>query len=634
MPPDAETGDAPAAGDATASPQGDADAGGAPATQDGGATGDAASADGGAQGDTADGSDHDADQQDGGVEPPPCDDGNPCTVDEWNGSECVTSPAPDDTPCDDADACTQDDHCVSGSCAGTQMGCPNDGNPCTKVVCDPTVGCIAQPALDDTPCDDGDACTLDDACVDGQCVASVTEQCDDDDPCTADLCDAASGCVHQPLDPCPHTGDGLWARRFGGGGTQRATAVAARPGGGVLAAGTFDTGFGLESTLLDDPVSGESDAWVAAWQPLGDFAWASPIGGAGGEEVVALAPAAGGGVVAVGRFDHTLVAGDVSLSAKGLEDGFLLSLDAQGTPQWGLQAGYTNDDAIEDAVVTSSGKVVAVGSFRTLLEFAGSTFLADDLDGMILTVSADGQPLAAVQVEGPLGTDARAVAAASDGTLVVTGTFHSAVTLGDVELAGAGGIDTFVARLDTDGFVTGGWVVGGAGSEKVSDVAVAADGTVIVTGWYQGNGQFGDGQVEFSNAQSDDVFVAAFDPQGNAAWHRVFGSGKPDYAQALGVAPDGYVTVIGQTEGALPVGATTLTSESNWTIFLFSLDPTGEVAWAQASPGAFEDAVQHLAVDAVGHLFAAGGFEQKTSLGGLTLLSQGGEDIYLYKLAP
>ena len=98
-----------------------------------------------------------------------------------------------DDDCDDQDACDGAESCVAGRCEeGTALDCGEDG-PCLNTSCDPLVGCVVEYL--DSGCDDGDACTLGDSCVDGACVGNAVS-CDDDDPCTDDSCDASAGCVH------------------------------------------------------------------------------------------------------------------------------------------------------------------------------------------------------------------------------------------------------------------------------------------------------------------------------------------------------------------------------------------------------------------------------------------------------
>ncbi len=153
-----------------------------------------------------------------GQEGLPCDDGDPCTLDDACASGLCAGTAPancndgnpctDDSclpqsgclhiqnsaPCNDADACTTGDLCVEGMCQGGGILSCNDGNPCTDDSCDPQKGCVVQ--LNQAACDDGNACTGPDQCKGGSCVATGLLGCKDDNPCTDDACDPAVGCTH------------------------------------------------------------------------------------------------------------------------------------------------------------------------------------------------------------------------------------------------------------------------------------------------------------------------------------------------------------------------------------------------------------------------------------------------------
>ena len=97
--------------------------------------------------------------------------------------------------CDDGDKCTEADACVSGKCIGKDKLC-NDNNPCTNDACDKVTGnCTAKQF--DGPCDDGNACTKSDNCVEGKCSGPQVD-CDDKNTCSTDICDTVKGCQHLP----------------------------------------------------------------------------------------------------------------------------------------------------------------------------------------------------------------------------------------------------------------------------------------------------------------------------------------------------------------------------------------------------------------------------------------------------
>ncbi len=123
-----------------------------------------------------------------------CSDGNPCTEDTCNTGLLLCEHANITGPCSDGNACTTNDACVDGACAGGPPPECSDGNVCTDDVCNPATGC--EHLNNTSPCDDGDACTTNDACADGTCAGGPAPNCDDGNGCTDDSCNPATGCVH------------------------------------------------------------------------------------------------------------------------------------------------------------------------------------------------------------------------------------------------------------------------------------------------------------------------------------------------------------------------------------------------------------------------------------------------------
>lgn len=71
---------------------------------------------------------------------------------------CKSATAPADSPCDDGDACTLQDQCgAAGVCLGTPKVC-DDGLPCTTDTCDASTGACQYPPI-------ADHCAIDGVCV-------------------------------------------------------------------------------------------------------------------------------------------------------------------------------------------------------------------------------------------------------------------------------------------------------------------------------------------------------------------------------------------------------------------------------------------------------------------------------------
>jgi hypothetical protein len=133
------------------------------------------------------------------IDCPPCSDGDPCTVDTCNTATgaCVRTNA-----CEDHNDCTSDLCSASGtgfSCSSLprNFGTCEDGNPCTQGTrC--FSGQCRSPLYTDFICSDSSACTGTDLCAAGVCSSGPPANCDDGNSCTSDTCDVVLGCRHVP----------------------------------------------------------------------------------------------------------------------------------------------------------------------------------------------------------------------------------------------------------------------------------------------------------------------------------------------------------------------------------------------------------------------------------------------------
>lgn len=122
-----------------------------------------------------------------------CGGGNPndCVVCNATPGSCTPL---DGVTCNDGNACTSNDACITGACIGVTVLC-DDGNPCTADACDKVLGCTTPPAPNGTACNDNNACTTSDTCQGGTCTGSAPLPCDDGIYCNGtETCSAQFGC--------------------------------------------------------------------------------------------------------------------------------------------------------------------------------------------------------------------------------------------------------------------------------------------------------------------------------------------------------------------------------------------------------------------------------------------------------
>jgi len=114
---------------------------------------------------------------------------------------CSYPAKPDRTVCDDGNACTTNDACQAGTCAGAYPVVCTALDQCHAAgTCDPSTGVCSNPVMaDGTACDDENACTQTDTCQSGACTGADPVICAAPDQChNAAACDPSTGVCSDP----------------------------------------------------------------------------------------------------------------------------------------------------------------------------------------------------------------------------------------------------------------------------------------------------------------------------------------------------------------------------------------------------------------------------------------------------
>jgi len=139
-------------------------------------------------------------------------DGNECTNDVCNGGGLCTHPnKPEGSSCDDGQYCTIWEACWNGSCGDGLPRTCSGGDQCNEPYCDEaTDQCRTRPKPNGTPCDDGQYCTTGETCQGGSCSGSTPRICSGGQCCyeeTDSCAPCPPPCTNQP-NGTPCTDDG------------------------------------------------------------------------------------------------------------------------------------------------------------------------------------------------------------------------------------------------------------------------------------------------------------------------------------------------------------------------------------------------------------------------------------------
>ena len=129
----------------------------------------------------------------------PCPGGTPpCAIGLCDTmGQCKPQNAGKGIACDDGLACTSDDACNGGGICVGKDACPQ-GEPCVVRSCGPSGCSITKLDNPNDACDPGSACVVNAVCVQGACTGEPL-QCDAQDQCHAASCVPTVGCVQTPL---------------------------------------------------------------------------------------------------------------------------------------------------------------------------------------------------------------------------------------------------------------------------------------------------------------------------------------------------------------------------------------------------------------------------------------------------
>jgi hypothetical protein len=279
---------------------------------------------------------------------------------------------------------------------------------------------------------------------------------------------------------------------------------------------------------------------------------------------------AAGGVTIAGSFSADLDLGAGRLPWHGANDAFFGRLDGSGQTLWGAGTGDESDQQARAVAVTPAGDAFVAGTFSGQMDLAGNKLLATSPSAFLTRLSPDGRVVWSKQIGDGVGSTVTvgAVAVDATGSAVIGGSFTGTLDLGGGQLVAQAADASFVARFDGAGHHVFSLRLAG-GSNEITSLALAADGSVALGGTYSGS----------------------------------VGIGGPLLTAKV---PSGFVALLA------PTGQPQL------------LAPIGDSELGGSSAG-----VTAVAFDADQDLVASGAFHDKTIFGAQTVLSYGPSDAFL-----
>jgi hypothetical protein len=314
-------------------------------------------------------------------------------------------------------------------------------------------------------------------------------------------------------------GNWQWAVGATGAGNDFAMTLALGPSGQLTVGGWFD-GTSLElgagQLLTNQSAMGTSDVFVAQLSPEGKWLSGVRAGGAGSEQLTALAVDAAGTTYACGSFGgQPAQFGATSLPNASTPDGFVARLSAAGEWQWASSLG-SSGSSLYDLALDGSGRPYVTGYFSSATLKAGTTTLTNAApgtsDAVVAALATDGSWRWASRA-GDVGADVGlSLGVNPAGQVTVAGQFYSRqLALGSTTLlntSDVGQSELFVGQLDGAGNWLTGLATTGPGGKEGCRLVVGASGETYLASSYWGNPTLGGTTLPAAVDYLPNIFVA------------------------------------------------------------------------------------------------------------------------------
>ena len=324
--------------------------------------------------------------------------------------------------------------------------------------------------------------------------------------------------------------------------------------------------------------AGTNNVYVMRFNSNGLLMWAKAIGGTGIDQGYSICQSRDGGFA---------VTGYTNSFAKGIEDVYVIKLDASGNIKWTESIGGASAEQGKCIIQTKDGGY-AIGGY-TLSFGAGAG------DFYIIKLDSNGAGQWTKTIGGGGDEEAYTLIQTADGGYAMAGYTLS---------FGAGNSDVYVVKLDGLGNLQWTRTVGGPLGDAGFGICQTSDKGYAVTG-YEAESTFGAG--------SDDVYLIKLDSTGALKWTKTIGGSGNDQGQAIIQTKDGGLAIAGFT-ASFGAGA--------FDIYLIKTDASGTLQWSKTCGGASNDVGSSLVQTSDGG-FAVAGYT--TSYGA------GSDDVYVVK---
>jgi len=412
-----------------------------------------------------------------------------------------------------------------------------------------------------------------------------------------------------------------YVKTIGGGGSSSVTDVVATSDGGYIA---IATGNKAEGDFAGFNSNGNTSKFscVIKYNAAGSKVWKTPVCGDKGVALDKVAVLKDGSIIAVGSTSST----NLGATPIGQLDNIIVKLSPAGKVQFTKLTGGKNHEYVKSVAATSDGGFIIGGktlSTDGLFEGVDKTGAA-----FLIKYTKNGDMSWKKLFGGNMSDSIVDIAVTSDGNIYAlcqtassTGYFK--------DLAGKGGLDCVVIKLDKNGKELWKKSYSGSGHEEILAITATKDGGCVIGGGYTVKSTTDGSFSDFHNAGGFDSVLVKFNPSGSVAWQKVLAGFEDDRIFSVEKYGDGYVVVGSSKSDNRDFSA--IKNMGDTDIFIWYVDSNGKTKALSRLGGSKSDLALGVTILSDGKSFVIGG-HTRSSDSNLKGISPAGSDSVLVGL--
>ncbi len=334
-----------------------------------------------------------------------------------------------------------------------------------------------------------------------------------------------------------------WVRHAGGPNEDYATGVCIDEDGYIYITGYFLDSIFFDTLKL---VSADlHDIFIAKYSPSGERVWAKRAGGRGEDRGYAITSNRFNEIAIAGQFTGTATFDQAHVTSSGDYDAFIAKYNSNGTCQWVKKGGGGDDDAAKGVSADQFGNFFTTGYIygNTVFDTVHlNTNPPTSTDIFIAKYTSTGGLAWAKRCDSYLGDNPYGISTDWQGYSYLTGYFQNETTFGTHTIYAEGYNDAFLAKYSPEGECDWAKAIGGNDLDLGTAICTDDYGFVYITGCFDTEIFFEDTDYI---APGYEVFIAKYFAEGDEVWTQIGGGAGNDFGNAIAVNSAGEVVVAG-----------------------------------------------------------------------------------------